>query len=54
MSLTREEWETMWADIRAIEEAMTRASLPKATRLHVQMRIQSIKDAIQAVIGQLE
>ena len=53
MSLTRAQWEDMWASIKVIE-AMTRRISEAYVRSQIRKEVDNIKDQIESVIGQME
>jgi hypothetical protein len=55
MSLTRAEWLIMWRCVRRIQKFVTQySSADKKTQRDVLVDIETIKDQIQSVVGQLD
>jgi hypothetical protein len=59
MSLTRAEWRIMWSCVRRIEKYIESRSLPrteegKKDRASAKTDIDTIKEQIQSVVGQLD
>lgn len=60
MSLTRTEWIDMWHSLRQVEKYINERDVPRTevfghkNRAEVMSEIQSIKNKIQSVIGQME
>lgn len=55
MSLTRQEWEMMWLDVKSIERnAKELDKTNKLRSVNILQGVESIKTKIQKVIGQME
>jgi len=52
MSLTREQWEEMWKQVKHIEVIAINMNSPRGTM--IMMELNKIKASIESVIGQQE